>query len=111
MSADGEHVYGMVWADRARLVELDAETGMLERTWLFPDKIGFDLSDAEVYVQGDLLVWLGEIPVGTYAVVAVLSNSNVFQFTSPPARLVVTEPKSVHLGMALPSAVAAIPSG
>lgn len=65
MSADGEHVYGMIWASRARLVELDARTGELERTWLFPDGIDTDLANAEVYVHGDLLIWLNKFDKGT----------------------------------------------
>jgi hypothetical protein len=61
MSPDGEHLYAMVWADRARLVELDAATGKLQRTWMFPDDVGFDLADSEVYIHDDLRVWLSQL--------------------------------------------------
>lgn len=57
-SPDAGLVYAMIWADRARLVELDAATGELLRTWQFPRDVGQELLGAQVYVHDDLMVWL-----------------------------------------------------
>lgn len=65
VSADGAHVYGMVWAAEPRLVELDAETGKLQRTWYFPREVGIDLSDAQVHIRDDLMIWLASYDSST----------------------------------------------
>ena len=58
-----------------------------------------------VQVRGDLLVWLGEIPVGGYAVTAEYFNANIVQVPSEPVKLTVVEPKAVFLAAAPAQAV------
>lgn len=78
VSGDGEHVYGMIWATEPRLVELDAETGRLQRTWYFPEKVAFDLSDAQVHIRGDLMIWLASYTNSTTKMYAA-----TFRLASP----------------------------